>query len=1154
MHLLQCFSDPCCNRSVFSCFTWTCPDDNDKGNDKGNGNDNEYGQRNPDLGLFGAESTYLKSEAKSTPPFINSIRIPEGPYIVAGVNSSERVLIPDTSPPLLAADPYMDLYNSTQSQSQSQTNCPHAQPDLKRWHDPNTWGQLGIPQAGRSVTIPQNTKVWIDLTIPYTLRFITVPSTSQLIIGPNPQYDARTEYTDGTGIHIQAHGIQVFGHLIVGAQTCPSLTPVTITLHGNRPGHTVVPPPAEHIKGISVKGGTLSLHGKRYYHTWARLAKTVEIGTNTILIQQPVNWDTGSKIVLVTTAMKDSREWHQNEVLTVHQVYNNPNQMLGALVIVQENTQYRHIANSAYQGEVALLSRTITIQGAPHDSEPTDPDPLTCHSNHHNWWGSTHMPCANKEITGYGGHVMIWHGGKAFVDGVQLYRMGQTNVLGRYPMHFHLLGDHCSTCYFKSSTIWRSFYRCISIHATNQITVQENVAYDVTGYCYYLEDGVEQNNTIAYNLAAHVHIIGEPAWGTGQKIEPVVERDDLILPADITASGFYITNVHNRIVGNAASGGWAGFAFPNLPQALQTHRQLNFRPSIVTSLEIDGNTAHSTGWWWDHAGGFYFGGVLYYNSQDKLEYNAGRDWNFTDHGRWPCKINSCELLSACYKCNYNDQAWNRVSNSKVFLVPGVAYNSWHGRMEVEGIEAHDVGLALESLSNGFWLKDMLAVCRTGEPIAMPPGASMTRVRGDGFFWYDTNQEHIITDSTFRNCGYRSLQYDQYDASPDRGCSNDPYSGCSSQSSVFGFRVHSDQHTPEVMQGTKNITFENCGRRFYLFNFLGTDAPITVSGRGQGWLDVDGSAANTGFPTLIGSGFGDVKDWWGVDDEVVYDPQGPLRFVRQQRERGIGHISLSWAGLIHDQVGDELCGNGNGASCPRVGTIRHMGPKFSPHAGNAEAMVVTANADIVGPVGGFGWLLELDEGAPKTLRVDIPEIMPDTPLLLSIAYPLGTSVNITQHAARWCRANSEFSCSEPFSSVDSVAEVRNGLGNTYHLGSDGLLTLRIIQGPRDFVGRPDWFLPSYDDPGRNGGFAWARFERGGVILPLVQTGPHLLIEADCEVGETRSAYCRDYPSRLDPDVCPTGYNQTAFDACCRTSDGRSGTECVYASGPSEEEEP
>ena len=55
--------------------------------------------------------------------------------------------------------------------------------------------------------------------------------------------------------------------------------------------------------------------------------------------------------------------------------------------------------------------------------------------------------------------------------------------------------------------------------------------------------------------------------------------------------------------------------------------------------------------------------------------------------------------------------------------------------------------------------------------------------------------------------------------------------------------------------------------------------------------------------------------------------------------------------------------------------------------------VTARADIVGPVGGFGWILKINQGAPKSLIIQYIEVRWSNPLLLHIQYPIGTSVTI-----------------------------------------------------------------------------------------------------------------------------------------------------------------
>jgi hypothetical protein len=593
----------------------------------------------------------------------------------------------------------------------------------------------------------------------------------------------------------------------------------------------------------------------RSFCFFPRLAKRAYQGEDYLYLQDEVNWEPGQEIVLITTAMRDSRDWHENEVFTITSVQTSslPDAKVKAIVTLNHAVQHDHIARPEYQAEVGLLTRMITIQGSADDSEPTDTSTDTCNVVKDNGdttsaFGYDQVVCPDEYLTGYGGHVMVHNGGVGYVEGVELFRMGQTNVLGRYPMHFHVLGDACPGCYVKDSSIHESYYRCISIHGTNGVTVSENVAYDVTGYCYYLADGVEEENTLSFNLAAHIHFISSPAIGRGQQVNTVVESLTLTLPADITASGFYITNVHNRIIGNVAVGGWSGFAFPVLNKPVGLHRDLvDFNPSERTTLEVDGNTAHSTAHFWEHAAGFYFGGSLYYNGDGVLEYNAGRD---RTNNRNPCIVD--EDTAKC------EAAWNRITNSKIFLVANVGIGSWSGRMEVIDYECHDVGLSLEALEAGFWIANMVVACRTGEVLVLPVQRA-DLIPGNGFFWYDTGQEHIITDSTFRNCGFRSDQYNQYDTSESRGCDSNTNNGCDDGSTVFGFLTHSDQFNPEIMQATRNISFDDVGRKFKLT----TTFVETVSGRTQSWYDVDGSVSGLREPTLVGSGLASAGHWWRV---------------------------------------------------------------------------------------------------------------------------------------------------------------------------------------------------------------------------------------------------------------------------------------------------
>jgi G8 domain len=474
------------------------------------------------------------TKTTSAPVQTLAVGIPPGPYVTTAT-SSERVVIPRPPKPNVPVPPF---------------DCPHTKLGLKRWYDQSTWIGGKLPIDGENVTIPVGYRVLVDQSVKEKLGVIEIPPTSALIFGSNT-----------SGITFAARGFNVLGELIAGSETCMISTPITITLHGLRPVDAVKNPPPTTYKGIVVSGGTLSLHGARFYHTWTRLAKTVNPGDNILLLQEPVNWRAGQQIVVVTSAMKDSRDFNKNEVLTIKSVIGDATQYgVGAIVYLTSAAVYQHIANNYYQVEVGLLTRFIKVQGGADDSEPVDKDPLdrSCmdprSTRGSSIYFNTTQPCMDKHRTGFGGHIRIEQGGTAQVEGVELYRMGQTNVMGRYPMHFHLLGN-CPACYFKYSSVHRSFYRCISIHGTHSSMTTENVAYDIIGFCYYLEDGIEQFNTISFNLAAHVHMIGPSIpWADGHRMPVYVQNENLTLPADVSASGFYITNVNNTIIGNAASG------------------------------------------------------------------------------------------------------------------------------------------------------------------------------------------------------------------------------------------------------------------------------------------------------------------------------------------------------------------------------------------------------------------------------------------------------------------------------------------------------------------------------------------------------------------------------------------------------------------------
>lgn len=101
-------------------------------------------------------------------------------------------------------------------------------------------------------------------------------------------------------------------------------------------------------------------------------------------------------------------------------------------------------------------------------------------------------------------------------------------------------------------------------------------------------------------------------------------------------------------------------------------------------------------------------------------------------------------------------------------------------------------------------------------------------------------------------------------------------------------------------------------------------------------------------------------------------------------------------------------------------------------------------------------------------------------------------------------------------------------------------LRLSQVANDFVGNPEWAIPTWDMVDRHGAPLLFEYEREGVRLPWFSPVPTIKIVANCE-GEGR--YCSGDLATYNPEVCIDGYTQVGYDRCCRDGDTQ---DCVYPS--------
>lgn len=62
-------------------------------------------------------------------------------------------------------------------------------------------------------------------------------------------------------------------------------------------------------------------------------------------------------------------------------------------------------------------------------------------------------------------------GGQQYVSHALMYRMGQYDVMGAYPLHWHGVGEGEGQ-YARGAVVWRSFSRCVTIHCTDNVQVR----------------------------------------------------------------------------------------------------------------------------------------------------------------------------------------------------------------------------------------------------------------------------------------------------------------------------------------------------------------------------------------------------------------------------------------------------------------------------------------------------------------------------------------------------------------------------------------------------------------------------------------------------------------------------------------------------------
>jgi cell migration-inducing and hyaluronan-binding protein len=329
-------------------------------------------------------------------------------------------------------------------------------------------------------------------------------------------------------------------------------------------------------RGIMLSGGTLNLHGTRT-NTWTRLSATAAAGTTSIEVLNAAGWRVGEEIVLASTDF-DPRQAERRTIAAIR----------GNKITLDRKLDYMHFGKVTFdvdeRGEVANLTHNIKVQAS-----------------------------ADAEQSFFGGHIMAMPSSHMYVEGVELNRMGQNLTLARYPIHWHLVRD-AKGQYIRNAAIHDTYNRCVTVHGTNYVHVENNVTYNIVGHCFFLEDGIEHGNEFVHNLAIQIKCHTSKACAP-TNLAPNGENSftnenraayraasfsgkDTLLPSDNTVAAYWITNPDNTFIDNVAAGSDEnGFwlSLPEHPQGafLGTDIAKDTWPRRTRFREFRNNTAHS---------------------------------------------------------------------------------------------------------------------------------------------------------------------------------------------------------------------------------------------------------------------------------------------------------------------------------------------------------------------------------------------------------------------------------------------------------------------------------------------------------------------------------------------------------------------------------
>lgn len=392
------------------------------------------------------------------------------------------------------------------------------------WSDADTWEPARVPHEGDRVLVSRDTLVQYDVASPDVIRLVQVVGTLSFARDRDTELNVgllkvqNSMHCSESGFACDFHDTNAAGEphaapdgprpaLLIGTPEAPIPAEHTATIRL----HYLEGMPHEDAPALACCSARMEIHGSPLSQTWLKLGADVDAGERELTLSEPVTgWKVGDEVIVTATGRAGSsgtfragagrQKTAQTEQRTIAAID-------GAHLTLDAPLEHPHSGSGEFRGEVANLSRNVVIESA-------DPD-------------------------GVRGHTIFHRFSRGGISYARFAHLGKENVLGRYSIHFHLVGDTMRGSSVQGVAIVDSHNRWITIHGTQYLVVRDCVGYQSVGHGFFLEDGTEVYNLLDHNLAVQAC--------RGKRLS------DQVLPFDPNdGAGFWWANGRNTITRNVS--------------------------------------------------------------------------------------------------------------------------------------------------------------------------------------------------------------------------------------------------------------------------------------------------------------------------------------------------------------------------------------------------------------------------------------------------------------------------------------------------------------------------------------------------------------------------------------------------------------------------